>query len=377
MELIELYLLLIVVSSLYFAVLAVSNVIYIQVTTKKPEIVSSPKVSVLVPARNEEDNIDTCLQSLVEQTYQNYEIIVLDDNSSDNTLELLQAWQQRYPELITVIQGKPLPEDWYGKPHAMQQLADHASGEYLVFTDADTVHRNTSISWAVTNMEKHSADMISGYAHHTTHSLGENLIVPSLYLNTTLLLPLWLVQTTREPLFAFAIGQFAVFRTSTFREMNGYESVKQKITEDIYIAREMKKRGYKVLFLDEKRQCRCRMYNGLRQAVNGFEKNVYDFFEHKLYPLAILIPFAFGFFLLPIAVLIQQLVGGGDYIVHAASSVGIFFATWTIVIIDRGGKWFMPFLYPFMFLVMMVVAVKSIVDSVIGRGYEWKGRIVR
>lgn len=377
MELIELYLDLIVASSLYFALLAVSNVVYIQSITKKPAITSGPKVSVLIPARNEEDNIDACIESLINQTYENYEIIILDDNSDDSTWERIQQWQKRHPELISVIQGKPLPADWYGKPYAMQQLAAQATGDYFLFTDADTVHRETSISWAVTNMEKHNADMISGYAHHSTHSLGESLIVPSLYLNTTVLLPLWLISTTKHPLFAFAIGQFAVFRASTFKEMDGYTSVKQRITEDIYIAREMKKRGYKVLFLDEKRQCSCRMYRGLRQAVIGFEKNVYDFFEHKLYPLAILIPFALGFFLLPIALLIQQCITGGEFVVHAALSVGIFFTAWTVVIIDRGGTWYMPLLYPCMFIAMMVVSIKSIIDSIRGQGYEWKGRIVR
>ena len=125
--------------------------------TKPAELTNGPFVSVLVPARDEELHIEPCIQSLVQQSYMNYEVLVLDDNSTDKTRELLDKLQKLYPDKLHVYSGKPLPQDWRGKVFAMKQLCERAKGEYLLFTDADTVHSSLSVSLAVTNILYHKA----------------------------------------------------------------------------------------------------------------------------------------------------------------------------------------------------------------------------
>lgn len=119
------------------------------------------KVSVLIPARNEEDNLERCLESLLVQTYSNYEVVVLDDQSTDRT--------------------------W----------SEYANGDYLLFTDADTVHSKESIAWAVTNIESHGVDCLSGYVSQELNTFEEVLIVPATYIMTTMILPLWLIAATK------------------------------------------------------------------------------------------------------------------------------------------------------------------------------------
>jgi chlorobactene glucosyltransferase len=370
------YYILIAAASIYFFIISLSNILFLKRATQAPSLREGPKISVLIPARNEENNIRQCLTSLLRQTYTNYEIIVLDDLSTDSTYEIVAGMAAEHSNL-SIIKGEELPEGWYGKPHAMQQLSKHASGDFFLFTDADTIHSSESISWSITNMLHHKADILSGYPHHTTEGFGEDLVIPNIYINTILFLPLWMVPTTHIPLFSHAIGQYILFRRESFEAIGGYEVAAQKITEDVYMAKAMKRRGYKVQFLDAKRYCSCRMYDGFQRAANGISKNIYDFFEQKLYPLFILIPFALLFFIVPVALLVYQAIIAGPYLYHAGISVGVFFITWAIAMIDRRVKWYVVFLHPLMFLVLVGIAVKSVLDDTLGRGYLWKGRFVR
>ena len=98
-----------------------------------------PLISVLIPARDEEANIRTCLESLQKQDYPNFEILVLDDNSSDNTAKIVEQIAAT-DDRIQLLRGKPLPKDWAGKPFACYQLAKKARGSWLLFIDADTIH---------------------------------------------------------------------------------------------------------------------------------------------------------------------------------------------------------------------------------------------
>ena len=169
-----------ILGAIYFLLLSTSNVLWLRLSSHAPRITRGRKVSVLVPARDEEKNIAHCLDSLLDQTYANYEIVVLDDQSSDDTWRIIDGYARRNPERVRAIRGRPLDQDegWSGKTHAMQQLADHAAGDYLMFTDADTVHGRESISWAVTNIEAHRADCVSGYVFQELATLGELFIVP-------------------------------------------------------------------------------------------------------------------------------------------------------------------------------------------------------
>jgi len=136
-----------VLGAVYFLFLSLSNIVWLRLSSRRPNTTVGGKVSVLIPARNEEENLEKCLESLLVQTYTNYEVIVLDDQSTDRTWEIITGYAKRCPELIRAVKGKPLPRDgWNGKPFAMQQLSEYARGDYFLFTDADTVHSRDSMA---------------------------------------------------------------------------------------------------------------------------------------------------------------------------------------------------------------------------------------
>jgi chlorobactene glucosyltransferase len=366
-----------ILGTLYFLFLSASNVLWLRLSSLPPRIRRGRMVSVLIPARDEEKNIGPCIDSLLAQSYENYEIVVLDDQSRDGTWRIIEGYAARWPGRVRAIQGEPLPASgWCGKTHAMQQLAGRARGDYLMFTDADTVHGGESISWAVTNIEAHRADCISGYVSQELATLGELFIVPVIYIMSAIVLPLWLIGATRVPGLSFAIGQLIVFRRRAFEAMGGYASVSDQISDDVAIARELKRAGFRQVFLDMRRHVRCRMYSGYRASFNGISKNIYDFAKHRTLFLAFAITLLVGLVVFPIALLPILLITGNPAI-QFALCVGLFLAAWTIALCDRGLPWWSPLLYPIMFLHLLYMAWRSIGQAFSGRAIVWKGRALR
>jgi chlorobactene glucosyltransferase len=362
---------------LYFLFLSVSNVVWLRISSREPRVRAGGKVSVLVPARNEERTIGACLDSLLDQTYLDYEIIVLDDQSTDRTWQIIRGYQEAHPHRIQAVRGEPLPAGWLGKPHAMQQMARHAAGEYLLFTDADTVHGSESIAWAVTNLEEHGADCVSGYVQQEMGTLGEQFIVPATYIMSAMLLPLWLIASLPMPGLSFAIGQLICIRRGAFESIDGCERVRAEISDDLAMARELKRAGFKQVFLDIRRHVRCRMYDGYRASFQGMSKNIYDIARHRSILFAAAITLLVAFVVFPLALLPIQILTGAAGAGRTLLCVAAFLLAWTVVLYDRGLRWWAPLLYPVLFLHLLYMAWWSFAQIVTGHGVTWKGRTLR
>jgi chlorobactene glucosyltransferase len=332
-------------------------------------------VSVLVPARNEEQNIERCINSLRNQVYTKYEILALNDNSTDNTLEILNRIAAS-DKKVRVINGKPLPEDWYGKPYALHQLTREAKGDIFIFTDADTIHTPTSIAWAVTNMEDLEADMISGYVGQFFFSFGEIITVPLMFFLTGFVIPLFLNRFCKVPWFSAAIGQFIVVRKRVFDAIGGCETFKKKTSEDIYMSRYIKSRGFNTRFLNITEHVKCRMYNGYRGAVEGIGKNIFDFLG-KSTPLIFLIVLLILFFLvLPFPLLFICIATSSPWVWHIISVVGLQTFTWLFMFLGQRLNWWYCFLWPLMFVNLIYMGLWSWFRTISGRGFLWKDRKV-
>jgi len=375
-DIVFLYNWIIIISGIFFLFLSLTNILYLTFFTKKPSITEGYKVSVLVPARNEEKNISNCLDSLLNQTYRDYEIIVYDDMSEDKTWDIINEYSKKHKN-IKVIKGEALPKNWYGKPHAMQTLAEYASGDFLLFTDADTIHEKTSISWAVTNAIYYKADVISGYTRQITRSLGEVAVVSNIFLNAVLFLPLWLIPKINLPFISHIIGQFIMFKANVFKEIGGYTKLSYTISEDIYMGRLLKKYGYKLLFLDAQEHVSCRMYDSFTSAVLVISKNIYDFFEKHVLSIILLTIFIISCLLFPVFAMLTQIIFNGNYFNISSYAVILFLAAWTFFLYNRKMPLYAPILYPFLFIILIFIAWKSVIDDIWGNGYIWKGRIVK
>jgi chlorobactene glucosyltransferase len=366
---------LLVIVAAYFFLFSLANHCEMRRFTLSPEIIDGPLVSVMIPARNEEKNIERCLNSLRNQVYKNYEILVLDDNSTDNTPKILQRIAEE-DKRVRVFKGDPLPDDWFGKPFALHQLARHAKGEILLFTDADTIHSPTSISWAVTNITGLKADMVSGYVGQIFSSFGEIATIPLMFFLTGFVIPLFLNRFTKLKFFSSASGQYIAIRRKVFDAIGGCEHFKKKTSEDIYMSRLVKGRGYQTRFLNITEYVKCRMYNGYRAAVEGIGKNIFDFLGKSTFLLFIVAIAVFFFLLFPFPLLFFCMAQNSLWAMHIFAVNALYTLTWVFMFLGQRLNWWYGFLWPLFFLNLLYMAFWSWSRTVSGRGFLWKGRVV-
>ena len=378
------YSLILIIVGVYFFIFSLLNILKIKKDTVNKVLTDQPLVSVLIPARNEENNIKKCLDSFLNQSYKNYEILVLDDNSTDKTYEIVKNLAKQHPDKIKLYSGKPLPPDWRGKSFAMQQLLDYANGEYYLFTDADTIHTKHSISLMMSNILHHNADLVSGYIKQKTKTFGEKITIPLIYLLTGLVIPLWMNQKSKLSIFSTAIGQFIGVKAKSFKSFGGYEKIKNYTTEDVYLAREMKKAGFKTVFVDFKDAATCRMYETYDQSVNGISKNIFDFLGKNPIVMTFVVLAIFFFLLLPAPLCIIKLfeinIINGHYFdsftLSLIINVVLSCISWMMIFITRKLPIYIAFIYPVVHLNLLYIALVSWIRSEQGKGYVWKGRLV-
>jgi len=237
-----------------------------------------PFLSVLIPARNEEKIISACLSNLIQSSYPNLEIKVLDDHSKDRTGEIVRKYERKYNN-IKLVEGRPLPNGWLGKNWACHQLANKASGELLLFLDSDVLLHNLSLNLIVDIFNQKKVKMLSVFPTQILGSFGEWIVVPLMDWLLLTFLPLKKIYSSKNRLYAAANGQFIMFDRKTYFELGGHEAVKNKIVEDMELVRMMKSLGIRIITLLGNNFIKCRMYSDFRSAFNGFTKNFFAGFN--------------------------------------------------------------------------------------------------
>lgn len=256
-------------------------------------------VSVLIPARNEEQNLPKLLQQLSQQTYSNLEILVYDDHSTDNTSNVVNAFS-REDTRIRLISPEYLPEDWLGKNFACHKLSQKARGEVFLFLDADVKVSVDLVANSTGYFYQHELNLLSVFPSQEMKTWGEWLTVPLMNWILLSLLPLALVRKSKRPSLAAANGQFMMFDAANYRANCWHEQVKNSLVEDIIIVRKMKTFGYRTATLLGNNDVVCRMYNSFREGMRGFSKNVIEFFGGRcivasLFSLIVLSPVVLPF----------------------------------------------------------------------------------
>lgn len=238
------------------------------------------RVSVLIPARNEEKNIRTCVETMVLQTYRNLEVIVLNDESTDKTGDILYKLGMKFPNRLQVIEGAPLKKGWVGKCFACHQLAQRATGDYLLFLDADTrASSRELVSQIIGAAEKSGVEFLSVFPHQKMVSKGELLGIPSIILYIFGVLDVPRFEDPNYPSDALAIGQCLLFTRALYEKIGGHEMLKNSIIEDVAFAYAIKKAKVPYLFLWGKDHLECRMYNSLAHYREGTLKNLMALFR--------------------------------------------------------------------------------------------------
>jgi chlorobactene glucosyltransferase len=333
-----------------------------------------PRVSILVPARNEEKNIAACVQSLLAQDYPDFEVIVLDDQSSDATRVILAQIASAEPQL-RLLDGSSPSEGWLGKNWACYQLAQQAQGDLLLFTDADTFHRPQTLRSVVTALIVEQADLLTGFPRQEMRTWGERLLVPFFTWAFYCFNPLGITYRLRLPALSDAVGQMMLFRRQAYHAIGGHDSIRASIIDDLALARRIKAAGlrWRVAYIAD--LIHCRMYRGGWEAFNGFTKNLFAAFEYRL------LSFAFGFawlavmFWEPLVVLVLLLFGRAPQarVGELALCIGLSTLLWLIPYWVQRLPLGLAFLYPVTILANEAAAFQSLRLSLTGR-LTWKNR---
>ncbi|WP_430972411.1 glycosyltransferase [Sunxiuqinia rutila] len=235
------------------------------------------KVSLLVPARNEEHNLPNLLRAISQLNYPDLEVWVCNDHSTDKTGQILQEWQQ-HADWLHYFDGDDLPPSWTGKNFACHQLAQKARGHYWLFVDADVTLAPDALHKAVDFFKANKLSLLSLFPQQLMQTTSEKRTVPVMNWILVTLLPLKLVLKSGNPLFAAGNGQFMLFDAQNYQRNNWHERVKNRHVEDIQLVRLMKKQQERVAVLLGNGDVFCRMYQDYAGALQGFVKNVHEFF---------------------------------------------------------------------------------------------------
>ncbi len=323
-------------------------------------------VSVLIPARNEENNILNLLESLQNQDYTDIEVIVLDDDSTDNTYKLASNFCQKNTR-FTTIKGEPLKNDWLGKNFSCHQLSQVAKGKYLLFLDADEVVENGLINNAVNRIKQGKLVLLSLFTNQVMLTFGERLVIPLMHYLLLNTLPLRMVRLSKSPALSAASGQFMIFEASSYHTHHWHAQVKDKIVEDIEIMKLVKTYQYPAEALLANGYIKCRMYTGYREALNGFGKNLLAGFKYNIAGL--------------ICYLLLIIVGPVFIALYLNYSL-LFFAV-TLIILTRimislasGQNVLLNILlHPLQMLSLVLISFISIKKH-LTKKTKWKGRVI-
>jgi len=276
-----------------FCAIALYNAVTAPMITNRPPKTTSaddiantdplllPRVSVLIPARNEEHNIARCLEGLVHQTYKHLEIIVLNDHSTDGTARVVQEYALKYQGLVKLMNGITIPQGWTGKNWACQQLSSAATGDVLIFTDADNTHAATAVAKTVQWLKTYKLGLISAFPQQQTVSFAEQLVVPIMDMFVYAGLPLWLTYNAEHPSLAAANGQWIAFNKDAYTFIGGHFAVKDRIVEDVELARTIKQRGIDMITAAGTSEIFCRMYTSFDEVWHGFTKNIFGLVRYN------------------------------------------------------------------------------------------------
>jgi chlorobactene glucosyltransferase len=343
--------------------------------------VPAPRISVIVPARNERRHIEHCVRSVLASTYPVLEVIVVDDHSDDGTGTLAREIA-RSDARLRVIDTPPLPEGWFGKQWACTSGAAAAMGDLLLFADADTRHAADLVTRAVNAMQSRGADLLSVAGHQEMHGFWERLVQPQVF---WMLLARYggteIMNRATRASDVIANGQCILVRREAYISVGGHAAVRDKVAEDLALAQCFFRAGRRVAIVLGLEQLSTHMYGSLGELVHGWGKNVFaggidampgGAVGRLLFPFVLVLVPLMG--VLPAAALLLATAGALDrtWLLWSALCVGSSVLWWVIIYSAiRQPRRYAP-LYPLGAAVVLYIVLGAIAR---GRRVGWKGRV--
>lgn len=332
-----------------------------------------PRVSLLIPARNEESNIGAALGAALASEGVDLEVVVLDDGSTDRTAAIAAAHMQRDARL-RLVAAPPLPRGWCGKQHACHVLAGQARHSLLVFADADVRLAPDALARIAGLLERRGLDLVSGFPHEETGTPAEALIVPLIHVLLLGYLPIWLARHVQHPAFAAGCGQLMAVRRDAYRRAGGHAAIRSSRHDGLMLPRAFRRAGCTTDLFDATDLAQCRMYRGGREVWQGFAKNAT---EGMATPLALPVWTLLlgGGHVLPFLVLLAALVAGSWPAVAASALAGAcVYGTRIALVLQFRQSWLGALLHPLGIALLLVLQWTALIAALRGRPAVWRGR---
>jgi chlorobactene glucosyltransferase len=339
-----------------------------------------PLVSVVVPARDERRNIESCVRSILAGRYRNTEVVVVDDRSTDNTADIVRDIA-RDDERITLIENPPLPDGWFGKPWACATGARSARGDVICFTDADARHGPDLVARAVNAMTARQLDMLSVAGHQELGSFWERIVQPHVF---------WMIASryggtetvnrSKRAEDKIANGQCIFVRRTAYASIGGHEAVRDQVAEDVALAQRLFAAGKRTELILGRDELTTRMYTSLREIMAGWRKNIFaggreampwGRIGQAIFPALLLLSPVLT--LLPPVVFLAEALAGGPRWLLLASAIALAaqVVTWAAVYRWMGAPLRFAAAFPLGSIIVAIVAIQAIAR---GSRVEWKGR---
>lgn len=330
-----------------------------------------PSVSILIPARNEVAKIDGLVQRILAQTYESFQLCLLDDQSSDGTASAALA-AAAMDARFELIHGTPLPVGWLGKNWACHQLTQVATGDILVFTDADVCWQPDALNAILAEMENHAIDALCVWPTQITETWAERLTVPLMALTILAYAPMWLFNQINWPGTGIANGQCLLFWRRAYDAIGGHAAVRDAIVEDVTLAQRVKQSRRRLRNVDGGKFISCRMYHDWRDVLNGFGKNILAGHANSLLFLFGSTIFHWAVFVVPwIWLLISW---RAPFLPLLLVLMGLAVRAITAYATDQRLR--DALLMPVSVLLMTRIAAQALYWRFWGGGLRWKGRII-
>ncbi len=356
-----------------------------RLSSKRPNLsevapVSGRRVSVIIPARNEAGQIERVVRSVLASDYTPLEVIVVDDRSTDETASVVERLLS-LDSRLRLVHGQELPSGWYGKPWACWQGVEAASGEYLLFTDADTWHAPELLGRAIAMYEREQSDLLTVAPTQLILSFWERVVMPQVWALLGLRYHPARVSRARRPRDVVANGQFMLFSRAHYQQIGGHEAVKSEVVEDLALAQRVIRLGLRLSFVFAEQYMQTRMYQNLPQLIEGWSKNVYiggrSSFPDEPLRRALAPPMlvsAMLFWLVPVIAFLLALMGvGPEWLTPSALAIGVSAGFWAVICRGMGAPAVYGLMYPLGVAVVLFIVLRSTLRG--ARKVEWRGRI--
>lgn len=340
-----------------------------------------PLVSILVPARNEQNRVlEECIRSILAQDYGNFEVIAVNDRSTDQTGAILETLAKSDARL-RVIEGEELPTGWLGKPYAMQQAMNYARGEWILATDADMIFEPSALRTALERTLENNGDALTLIPHFETGSFWERVMIPTWHWVFLMFAVFYRVNDPKSDR-AAGIGGFFLMRRTALDRVGGYEALKDEVMEDARLAERIKRSGARFFIERAPELIRTRMYKTFREGWECSTKNWFSGVNFS-FPFAMLcvVSMYLGAVLpaliAPVAVI--AIAAGTDLsalLVPAALSWLLQVLVMSIVIRRSDVSLAYALTVPLGVALLYAMLFDSSIRIITGTGVTWKGRKV-